>query len=1121
MTETLRPGDYRFVAICAVICIASLLIGTRYFQSAFPESSIDFRVDRGSSESLAIRYLADQGIHVDGCRHATSFRYEDEAKIYLERELGLERTNALVSGEVKLWRWSHRWFKPLQKEEIQAEVTPAGDLASFSHSLPENAPGANLPAMAARGIAESFLVLEMKRPIDSIEFVDSESEKRLHRTDHIFTWKIPSVDLGSASYRITVTVQGDRVDSYNEYINIPDEWRRNYSRMRSLNESTSQVDLLFFALLGIGMLVTLLQRVRLRDIRWRTAAAFGAISAILQFLASLNEFPLALYNFDTASTYGSFLGETILGAALNAISLGGAIMLLTACAEPLYREDRPAGLSISRMFTWQAIRTRSFFLASLAGITLTFFFFSYEIGFYLLANRFGAWAPAEIPYTDLLNTRFPWVYVLLGGFFPAVSEEWAFRAFSIPFLGKLLKRRWVAVVVASFIWGFGHANYPNQPFFIRGLEVGIVGLILSWAMMRFGILAPLIAHYSIDAFYAAFLLLRSGNPYFVASGAVTAGINLVPLVLAAGAYILRKGFAPETGLVNGTQTVAPAPVPSVPEAPELHQEPAYVPLGRKAALAVAAFLAFSILLVQFSPQKFGRSVRFVLAGKEAIASAQRFLSGQGFTVEGYRSGAHTTNRYDQDPTAAQYVYNHAGIHGLNALYTADLIPAVWQARFYRPLEKEEFRVYIDPSSGRPVAFSHLQAEDAPGADLPVSRAQEIAVSFLRGQGVRLKQFELKDIKSEKPKFRRDTSFVWEALPGNPGAVGDARLRVEGGVMGNRIGWWTQSVRIPEDWRRLREGRNFYEIAITAIRTVYLSILFAVALLVLVRGTRHGVVPWKTVSGIAASAMALDLAAALNSIPLAMSRYTTQIEPRIFVISDIVLTGVQLIGIGLFAAFASALVLTCYPQTRILLKVSGWRQRGRDAVVASAASVAVLLFLEWCSATIEFHANSLALAPSLNIPDSIGTYIPFLTAIRGILLSAFFYSAVMAFSVFVWEHFPGTRIRALLLLGLGGSLLPGSAVRPPEIVLDAIPSLLLVGSIFVLAKTLLRNNAPAYFASAAVFSAARASYSLIGQGNPGLVVQGYLIAVLTCSGLVWLWMQFGRPPSPDRPLLNIS
>ena len=80
-----------------------------------------------------------------------------------------------------------------------------------------------------------------------------------------------------------------------------------------------------------------------------------------------------------------------------------------------------------------------------------------------------------MPYDDLLNTKFPWLFVLFGGFFPAISEEFLFRLFAVPFLRKLTRSTVIALIAAGYIWGFGHAGYAQQPFFIRGLEVGTGG----------------------------------------------------------------------------------------------------------------------------------------------------------------------------------------------------------------------------------------------------------------------------------------------------------------------------------------------------------------------------------------------------------------------------------------------------------------------------------------------------------------------------------------------------------------------------------------------------------------------------------------------------------------------
>jgi len=324
MSEKLKASDYRFILLCLGICAASLFIGIRYFYRAFPEASIDFRVTRDSSLPLAETFLSSQGFSTPGYRHAAMFRYDDEAKVFLERELGLEKANALMGRDLRLWRWAHRWFKPLQKEEFRVEVTTRGEIASFLHSLPEDAGGEDLTAAQARGVAESFLALQMGRDLDSLEFVDSQSQKMPRRTDHVFTWKVAGMEYQSATYRISVAVNGDRVDGYSEFLKIPEEWTRGYARLRSLNESTAQVDLLFFVFLGIAMLVSLSRRVRAKDVRWKTALALGSMSFVLQFLASLNLFPLSEYRFDTTGSYGSFVGRTLFSAVLSGMTLGAS-----------------------------------------------------------------------------------------------------------------------------------------------------------------------------------------------------------------------------------------------------------------------------------------------------------------------------------------------------------------------------------------------------------------------------------------------------------------------------------------------------------------------------------------------------------------------------------------------------------------------------------------------------------------------------------------------------------------------------------------------------------------------------------------------------------------------------
>jgi hypothetical protein len=142
------------VAVALLIAGASLGIGVKYFWRAFPEAAIDFRVNRDDSRPIAQKFLSERGLRVDGYQHAAIFYFDDDAKVYLERTQKLDRMNQLTRGPIHLWRWSHRWFRPQQKEEFRVDVTPSGEIAGFDHEIPESAPGANLDAGAARSLAE-------------------------------------------------------------------------------------------------------------------------------------------------------------------------------------------------------------------------------------------------------------------------------------------------------------------------------------------------------------------------------------------------------------------------------------------------------------------------------------------------------------------------------------------------------------------------------------------------------------------------------------------------------------------------------------------------------------------------------------------------------------------------------------------------------------------------------------------------------------------------------------------------------------------------------------------------------------------------------------------------------
>jgi hypothetical protein len=239
----------------------------------------------------------------------------------------------------------------------------------------------------------------------------------------------------------------------------------------------------------------------------------------------------------------------------------------------------------------------------------------------------------------------------------------------------------------------------------------------------------------------------------------------------------------------------------------------------------------------------------------------------------------------------------------------------------------------------------------------------------------------------------------------------------------------------------------------------------------------------------------------------MFQYDTQMEMRVFILSALVGSVLLFIGIGLAAAVASAVIMACYPDTVALFSKRNRALWGRDAVIASAATLGVAMILQWIVSQITYRASRLALAPGISIPESLGTYIPLISNVRDVLLSALFFSAVLAFSVDLWRRLAGRwHWRILLLAGLLGSFLPLSARHYSEVVIEAVPPILFAALTCMVVVHYLRNNYLAYLLSAGILSLEGKSSSLIAQHNSHLAIQGWLLWILALGGMIWLWRQ---------------
>src|SRR5262249_48346806 len=149
--------DFRLIVVCIITIVVGGLLTAALFRRAFPEASIEFRVNRGQARQLAEKFLSERGRSVADHRFAGRFSVDDEPKVYLERALGLEKARGFYGRQAKVWFGRMRWFRSGVKEEERVAFPPLGDLASFDSVRRDEAPGASLTLEDARALSQKFL----------------------------------------------------------------------------------------------------------------------------------------------------------------------------------------------------------------------------------------------------------------------------------------------------------------------------------------------------------------------------------------------------------------------------------------------------------------------------------------------------------------------------------------------------------------------------------------------------------------------------------------------------------------------------------------------------------------------------------------------------------------------------------------------------------------------------------------------------------------------------------------------------------------------------------------------------------------------------------------------------
>lgn len=273
------------------------------------------------------------------------------------------------------------------------------------------------------------------------------------------------------------------------------------------------------------------------------------------------------------------------------------------------------------------------------------------------------------------------------------------------------------------------------------------------------------------------------------------------------------------------------------------------------------------------------SVNVSINRQQAEKITTQYLHTFGYSPEDYKY----TLSFSGGGLPNIYLQRTLGVETFNARLSNESWPLYyWAARWFKPLEKEEFFVYLSPG-GEFLGFEHKIGEDTPGTNVTQNQAQAISETFLNKYAKwNASVWQIVEASSETlPGGRIDHRFTWK-MKGF--SAGESELLYAVTIQGDKVGYAFTWIKTPETFsRKFATERNlagFINDTAYFLGLIFFLLLGSVAVVISRPGPQFVIWP-------AIMAFCVTLASYLNYIPLYPQNYATTQDYTLFWINIII------------------------------------------------------------------------------------------------------------------------------------------------------------------------------------------------------------------------------------------
>ncbi|GIP40710.1 hypothetical protein J31TS4_39900 [Paenibacillus sp. J31TS4] len=319
--------------------------------------------------------------------------------------------------------------------------------------------------------------------------------------------------IGDAVLQVKIGLSGTQITGLSPVFQEPESFRVWLAQEEKAAQRMSLISPGLTLLMGLAALI--LAIIHRREITFSRGLLLTLIFAGLYALHAANSLPGALTDLEPDQLSGTldpgiYLTLTYVLIAIMAI----AMYLSLVTGDQMWRAR---GWN-----AWPSMREPSFgeemFYGMGRGYLICLFILGVQqVLFYIAGEAFDSFAITD-PTQSTLNLYRPWLFPLLA-WMAGISEEVTYRLFGIAFFRKIVRFRFLAVLVPSIIWALGHTGYTIYPSYTRLFEVTILGLIFGYVFLKYGLITAIYAHATMDIILMSLsLMVTEPTPGYIVLG---------------------------------------------------------------------------------------------------------------------------------------------------------------------------------------------------------------------------------------------------------------------------------------------------------------------------------------------------------------------------------------------------------------------------------------------------------------------------------------------------------------------------------------------------------------------------------------------------------------------------